>query len=236
VKEAIPAAVVAGLTGAYRAKAGATGPLDLLDREELFARSILTDQLGMHWWLEDCYLKPYACCRYMHAAIDAIAALRRDGSPVVSLRVDTFQRGTELANERAPRTLEGAQYSYYFCCALAALHGPEALQPIDPRYLNDPQVLDLSARIELVAHEDFVGSFPAETPCRVILDQGDALERCTVQFPLGDVANPMSQEQVEAKFRQISAENVTAERQDSILSALDDLTAAGFRPLFAALD
>lgn len=235
VKEVIPPAVVAGLTGAYRARAGATGPRDLLDRDDRFTRSVLTGGLGARWWLQDCYLKPYACCRYMHAAVDAILALREPGKPIRSLRIETFPRGLGLANERAPRTLEGGQYSYYFSCALAAVHGAAALQPVDPAHLDDPQVLDLAGRIELVAHDDFAGAFPKSTPCRVIIDQGEGPRSLTVPYPLGDVANPMSREQVTEKFRRIGAANVAPDWQEAILAALDGLTRDGFRPLFAAL-
>lgn len=235
VKELIPPAVVAGLTGAFRAQAGATGPLDLLDNEQLYTRSVLTGDLGLHWWLEDCYLKPYACCRYMHAAIDAILAMRRPGTPIVSLRIETFQRGTELSNERAPRTLEGAQYSYYFSCALAALRGRQALQPMAPASLRDPDILELAARIELVAHPDFAESFPKGNSSRVIMDQGEGPESQTVLFPLGDVANPMSRQQVTDKFRLIGAESLSPVQQDSILRAADSLTTEGFAPLFAIL-
>ena len=121
VKEGIPPAVVAGITGAYRAKAGATGPIDLLDNEQRYDPTILFAQLGQVWELQKCYLKPYACCRYMHAAIDAILKLRRDGKPIRKLRIETFPQALRLANERKPKTLEGGQYSFYFSCALAAL-------------------------------------------------------------------------------------------------------------------
>jgi 2-methylcitrate dehydratase PrpD len=235
VKEMIPPAVVAGLTAAFRAKAGGTGPRDLLDRDELFKRSVLTEGLGERWLLQDCYLKPYACCRYMHAAVDGILALRQSGKPINSLRIETFARGLKLSNERAPQTLEAGQYSYYFSCALAALRGAAALQPVDPESLHDPEVLSLAARIELAAHEDFDNTFPKSTPCRVILDQGEGPQSLTVPFPLGDVANPMSRQQVAAKFRQIAAANLDADRQHEILFALERLTYDGFRPLFSAL-
>lgn len=235
VKEVIPPAVVAGLTGAFRAQAGATGPLDLLDNEEFFTRSVLTSGIGDRWWLEDCYLKPYACCRYMHSAIDAILEMRRPGAPIRSLRIETFQRGTELSNERAPRTLEGAQYSFYFSCALAALYGAKALQPVDTALLHDRNVLDLADRIELFAHPDFANSFPKGTPCRVIIDQGQGPEICTVEFPLGDVANPMSHQQVIDKFKQISSRSLSPAWQNVILEAAGNLPTAGFRPLYASL-
>ena len=235
VKETIPAAVTAGLTGVYRARAGATGPIDLLDREDRFHRSIIFDGLGADWAVEGCYLKPHACCRLMHANIDAIGVLRRPGSAVVSLQLDTFSRGLDIINERAPTTLEGAQYSYYFCCALAAIHGVEALQPINPDHLRDARILELASRIELVSHDDFVGAFPATTPGRVIMDQGSGPETLTIEHPLGDVANPMSREQVVRKFQRISSQTLSGEQQDAIVSAVDSLRSHGFDALFAEL-
>ncbi len=234
VKEVIPPAVTAGLVAAYRASAGATGPLDLLDNNNLFDRSVLTGRLGDEWWLEQCYLKPYACCRYMHAAVDAILDMRRPGKPVRSLRIETFPQGLKLSNARAPRTLEAGQYSYYFSCALAALHGAAALQPVDPAMLSDPAVLDLASRIELMEHEDFAASFPEKTPCRVVLDQGDGPETRTVFHPLGDVTNPMSRNAISEKFRRIGAANMNPAWQDEMLSALNGLLDGGFSRLFAA--
>ena len=236
VKEGIPAAVVAGLTAAVRAQAGGTGPIDLLDDESLFSQDILLSGLGQTWWIEQCYLKPYACCRYMHAAVDAILALRQPGKPIVELRIETFQQGLRLSNARAPTTLEGGQYSYYFSCAVAALHGQEALQPVDPALLLDPEVLALAGRIRLDAHEDFAASFPGGTPCRVTLDQGDGPSTMTVLHALGDVGNPMSRALVRQKFRRITAQAVSPEKQDALLTALDGLLVDGFEPLFAALD
>ena len=236
VKEGIPAAVVAGLTAAVRARAGGTGPIDLLDDDALFSQDVLLSGLGQTWWLEQCYLKPYACCRYLHAAIDAILALREPGKPVVDLRIETFPQGLRLSNARAPATLEGGQYSYYFSCAVAALHGEEALQPVDPALLVDPAVLELAGRIRLGTHEEFAASFPAGTPCRVMLDQGDGPRTMTVLQALGDVGNPMSRAQVQQKFRHITAQVLSSAKQDALLAALDGLLVDGFKPLFAALD
>ena len=235
VKEGIPAAVVAGLTAAVRARAGATGPIDLLDDDALYSRDVLLSGLAQTWWLEQCYLKPYACCRYMHAAVDAILALREPGKPIIDLRIETFPQGLRLSNATAPATLEGGQYSYYFSCAVAALYGEEALQPVDPALLLDPGVLELAGRISLGTHEEFAASFPAGTPCRVTLDQGDGPRTMTVLHALGDVGNPMSRVQVQQKFRRISAHVLSPEKQNALLTALDGLLVDGFKPLFAAL-
>lgn len=235
VKEAIPPAVTAGLTGAFRARAGATGPIDLLDNPARFDRDVLTGGLGQSWWVQQCYLKPYACCRYMHAAVDAITALRKPGQSIRSLTIETFPQGLRLSNSRTPATLEAGQYSFYFSCALAAVHGPSALQPVDLKHLKDPEVLALAQQIDLSSHSDFAASFPKGTPCRVTIDQGDGPQSLTVLHPLGDVANPMTRAQVTDKFRRIARVSVKPELQETILAALNGLTDHGFGPLFTAL-
>ncbi|MER8767002.1 MmgE/PrpD family protein [Mesorhizobium sp. M0968] len=235
VKEGIPPAVIAGLTAAFRAKAGATGPLDILDNTERYTRELLTGKLGQSWHIEQCYLKPYACCRYMHAAIDAILALRSYDRPIRSLKIQTFPQALKLSNARVPSTLEAGQYSFFFSCALAATYGAASLQPVNPARLRDPKVLDLAEKIELTTHEDFAQSFPATTPCRVILDEGNGPKSLTIVHPLGDLKNPMSREKVREKFLRLTASTVERGWQDTILDALDGLLTRGFKPLFAAL-
>lgn len=234
VKEMIPTAVTAGISAAFRARHGATGPLDLLDTPELYTRAIATADLGRRWWLEECYLKPYAACRYMHAAVDAILELRREGAEIRQLQIETFPRGLSLSNERRPASLEAGQYSFPFTCALAAIHGEEALQPVRTASLHDPRVLELAARVELIAHPDFAESFPAGTPCRVILDQGDGPQTRTVLSPRGESTNPLSRSQVRRKFRAITQDNIDDKSQMSMLSALDGLLTQGFGALFTA--
>lgn len=235
VKEGIPPAVVAGVTAAYRAAAGATGPLGLLDDKGRFRRQSLTSNLGGSWEVQKSYIKTYACCRYIHAAIDAILALRQDGREIRNLRIETFPQAMRLANERAPTTLEGAQYSFYFSCALAALYGEQALQPIRLEHLTDARLLDLAARIELEPSPEFASAFPVGTPARVIIDQGDGPEEKVVLHPLGDVANPLSAGQMLEKFKNITRENLDRNWQDQILSAIANLENTGLMPLLAVV-
>jgi 2-methylcitrate dehydratase PrpD len=235
IKEGIPPAVVAGITAAYRAREGATGPLDLLDDETRFDRQLLMDNLGASWEVQKCYLKPYACCRYMHAAIDAIHSMRREGAEIRTLRIDTFPQAMRLANERTPKNLEGAQYSFFFSCALACLYGGEALQPVLLERLTDKRVLDLAGRVELVPSEEFATAFPVGTPARVFLDQGQGVEEMVVLHPLGDVANPMSTDQIVQKFKNITENELAPETQAEVIAAILGFEDNGLLPVFDAL-
>ncbi|BAV50189.1 MmgE/PrpD family protein [Mesorhizobium loti] len=234
IKEGIPPAVVAGITAAYRAREGATGPLDLFNDEVRFDRNVLLGGLGSSWEAQNCYLKPYACCRYMHAAVDAIISMRRRGTEIKTLRINTFPQAMRLANERAPTNLEGAQYSFYFNCALASLYGAEELQPVALERLTDERVLEIANLIELVPSPEFATAFPFGTPARVFLDQGDGVQEMLVLHPLGDVANPMSREQVIHKFMNIT-ENLGREWQEDLVAAALNFEEGGLSYLVSSL-
>ncbi|MCL4766860.1 MAG: MmgE/PrpD family protein [Hyphomicrobiaceae bacterium] len=235
VKEGIPPAVVIGLMAAMRAEAGGSGPVDLLDNPDLFTPAILTGGLGSHWQTLGNYLKPYACCRYIHPAIDAIGEMRQPGKSVKHLGIELFPQGLKLGNVRAPGSLEEGQYSYPFSCSLAALRGIEALQPVRLETLADEEVLALASRVELAVAPDFVDAFPSRTPARVTIDYGDGPQTRTVNYPLGDTANPLSRTQVEAKFRQLSKGALDPAAQEALVAAVAGLDARGPSPLFAVL-
>ena len=235
VKEGLPWAAVTGMAAAKRARAGGTGPEDLLDRPDVYDFATMTGALGERFEITQTYLKPYACCRYTHAPIDAITVLRRPGAPVRSLTVEVFAEGLNLQNSPAPHSLEAAQYSYPFCCALAALRGPDALRPMRPEMLADADVLDLAARVDLRASPDFASDFPARTPARVTLDQGDGPKTLTVEYPRGDVANPMPREEIEEKFRVLAEGFLPEWTVAAVTAAADGLERDGPEPLYSAL-
>ncbi|WP_159591069.1 MmgE/PrpD family protein [Chelativorans xinjiangense] len=58
------------------AAAGATGSLDLLDRERVYEVSRMAADLGERWLITETYIKPYASCRYTHPVIDAILDMK----------------------------------------------------------------------------------------------------------------------------------------------------------------
>ncbi|RWA51878.1 hypothetical protein AU476_20155 [Cupriavidus sp. UYMSc13B] len=192
-----------------RAKAGADGPLDSLDRADVFQSSQIKRDLGSRWEVAYTYIKPYASCRYTHAAMDAVLAIVEGGSLQVSdieeAVVEVFPEAFTITNETAPMTLEGAQFSIPFSVALAALRGAAAFRPMRADVLNDPEVLALSRKIQMREGMEFRDTFPQYTPSRVCLKVNGIWRSKTVMHPLGDVDNPMSWSEVEQKLRDLSS-------------------------------
>jgi 2-methylcitrate dehydratase PrpD len=241
VKEGIPWSVMTGLTALELARQGLSGPLDILDHPDYFDSAAIAGGLSNGRALAEAYFKPYACCRWIHAAIDAIVELAAGGAVVPddirAMDVHTFERAVRLNNEVDPDTIEGAQYSLPFCLAVAACGGAEALLPLSPAWLHRPAVTALAERVHLHVDPVLDGRFPAETGARVCLQTTAGRVEKTVRHPLGDPAAPMDRSGLTAKFRRLAAGAMTPRAQDRLLEAVDalpDLPSAA--PILKCLD
>lgn len=227
VKEGIPWAVMTGLTALELARQGLTGPMDILDHPDYFTAAAITAGLGTGSVLTTVYFKPYACCRWIHAAIDAIAELvagsSGDPNDILSVDIYTFERALRLNNYPDPDTLESAQYSLPFCLAVAACGGTQALLPLLPAWLHRPEVTALAARMRLHVDPLLESRFPAEAGARVCMETTAGRVEKTVRHALGDPANPMDRLQLETKFRRLAAGVMPPADQDRLLAAAGSL-------------
>ncbi|MCB2147477.1 MAG: MmgE/PrpD family protein [Deltaproteobacteria bacterium] len=227
VKEGIPWSVMTGLTALELSRQGLTGPLDILDHPDYFDATAIADGLANGSAMTAVYFKPYACCRWIHAAIDGMVELVAGGAiipgDIRAVDVYTFERVMRLNNYADPDTLEGAQYSLPFCLAVAACGGAEALLPLSPEWLHRPTVTTLAARVHLHVDPVLDACFPAETGARVCVETAAGRVEQTVRYPLGDPANPMDRTRLESKFRRLAGGLMTPTAQDRILSAIGGL-------------
>ncbi len=227
VKEGIPWAVMTGLTALELARRGFTGPLDILDHADYFDAAAITADLGTGSALNSVYFKPYACCRWIHSALDAIINLAKGhnlaAEDIDTVDVFTFERALRLNNYADPDTLEGAQYSLPFCLAVAAVGGSEALLPLSPDWLHRPDIVALARRVNLHIDTELEARFPAETGARVCLQTSGGSFEQTGRHPLGDPANPMDRTRLVAKFKKLTAGVIPPQNQIDFLALIDQL-------------
>ncbi|NIA67863.1 MmgE/PrpD family protein [Pelagibius litoralis] len=239
VKGSNPWSTVTAIAAVARAERGATGPVDMLDRAQVYDVPAITDELATRWFIKETYLKPYACCRYTHPALDAVFALTQGralaGSSIERLVVEIFPEARKIANETAPQTLEGAQFSLPFTIALAALRGPSVLRPLAEPSLRDQEVLALSRRIEVIYADDFAGAFPKQTPARVSLFSAGEKQSKTVMHPWGDPANPMDRPSVARKLRDLGKGVLDDEAVDRLITVVSALKGGDARSLLCVL-
>ena len=240
VKEGIPWSTFTGLATLRLAEREFTGPVDLLDHLAYYQPRKIREGLGNEpFAIEKIYFKPYACCRWIHSALDAFLRLTAEhqlvAGDIEKVRIDTFKRSLTLNNDPNPDSLEGAQYSFPFCLAVAALKGKEGFLPMRSEFLLETEVIDFARKVELKADPELDGLFPEKTPNRVILETNRGVFEGRVDTPLGDPDNPLGPAELETKFRKITEGRLSLHGQEEVISAIASLEKSPSR-LFSLLE
>ena len=240
VKEGIPWATVTGFVSVELAERGFTGSLDVLDISALFDGKQIVAGLGSNSFaIDSAYTKPYSCCRWIHAAVEALHSVmsshRIKPEDVKSVFVQTIGPAIRLQNSTNPMTPVEAQFSVPFCLAVTAIDGPDALLLPDSHALGRSDLVDFASRVELQIDPELDAQFPERTPARVLVRclHGDYSE--LVEFPRGDFANPMTRDEVFEKFRQIAHRVLTSEAASILTNAVLSIPDVGLRPLLNEL-
>jgi 2-methylcitrate dehydratase PrpD len=239
VKEGIPWGAANGVLAANLAAAGFTGPIDILDEPTRYDPATLRDRLGESWHIETTYFKPYSCCRWLHAPVDALLELMAEHSigavDIVGIETETFGRTFTLGNEIAPATLEGGQYSLPFCLGVAATRGAAALLPMQEESLTDAEAIAVAQRVKMSIRPEFDAMFPAAVPGSIRIATAKGHFERTVLMPKGEPSNPMDGGDIEQKFIAVAEPRVGRATADGIRAAIRALQAGDILPLRAIL-
>ena len=239
VKEGIPWAAANGLLAISLAEQGFTGPIDILDEPGRFVPAALVDGLGTRWHIDGTYFKPYSCCRWNHAPIDALLAVMSAhkivAADIVSIDVATFGRALTLSNEIAPTTLEGAQYSIPFCLGIAATRGAPALLPLRDASLADADAVGVARRVRMTVAPELDAMFPAAVPGRIRVTTSRGTFDHTVMMPKGEPANPMEWDKIDAKFLAIAQGRIEPSLASELRDAIGTLRQGDIAALMSAL-
>lgn len=227
VKEGIPWSVVTGLVALGLAEAGHTGPRNILDsrRHYQFAEGL---RLGADPRICQCYIKLYACCRHVHAPLDAMFALIAEhgiqSDEIEHIEVETTSGALRISNQIAPQNLTDLQYSIPYCLALGAIDGAGALLPLTPAALSVPGAQDLAARVRLFLNAEFDARFPAETLARVRMTARGQVLVSDITAPRGEADTPLGWEEIADKAMRAGRLTLT---HDHLAKLIDAVRAAG---------
>ncbi|WDZ81686.1 MmgE/PrpD family protein (plasmid) [Ensifer adhaerens] len=239
VKEGIAWSAVLGLTAVNLALAGHTGPADVFDHLEYYDRRTILKGLGSRSHLAGTYFKPYACCRYIHAALDAFLDLVSEGKivaeDITGVEIETFGWALRLGNELQPATIVDVQYSLPYCIAVAAIEGRDALTPVAPGLLERRDLTSFAGKVKLSVSSEIDALFPGETLARVTVSTVSGRHVSDVRGPFGDPQRPMSFADIEEKFLRVTSQALSPERQRDIVDGILDMPADHGSGLLAAL-
>ncbi|MBN9580825.1 MAG: MmgE/PrpD family protein [Afipia sp.] len=195
----VGAAAMNGVIAASLAREGFVGAIDSVEGKHGLLVGYTDDahpdkavaDLGRVYETMKIGVKPYPSCRYTHAAIDALIALRREHNltpeNIRSVEIGLHRNGITLtgdaATKRHARSVVGGQFSMFFTGALALDQGSFGWD--DYKRLGDPAIEALADRIEVVQDARLEGkSHPFGA--RVSIDSGEGLLERLVPDPSGE--------------------------------------------------
>ncbi len=222
-----------GFTAARRIFEGPKGFLDAMSAEP--QPELLTRGLGSEFRMTGNSFKKHAACRHTHSAIDAVLEVRGDGvgpEEIERVTVALYPAACDLLDGVEPTTAYSAKFSLPFTVATALSRGHAGLTDFEDVNAND--IRALMPNIEVVKDESLGENYPGKWPARVTLRGRDGTERSAlVEYPRGDSRNPLSQDELELKFRTLTTDLLSLEQQDHIVKAssiIEDCPARAFWP------
>jgi 2-methylcitrate dehydratase PrpD len=191
-----------GFTGAEHAIEGTYGFAKVMsDEADLNA---ITDGLGDSWEILANAYKPYPCGVVLFPVIDGCLDLRERHALAADRIAGVTVRGHPLLRMRTDRpdvtSGRAAKVSLQHSVAVAFLYGAAGLAQYEDACVVEPAVLDLRRKVAVEEDADV----PVETAfVTVETTDGRRLE-CHVTESRGTMARPMSDAELEAKFRSLA--------------------------------
>jgi len=217
--KALSAPIVASQSIGYAllAREGFTGCTTLLEGPYGFGRAVaggadveaLVPQPG-DFRIRKVGLKPYPVEGMTPAMVQAALELRAEHgiAPVEVEAIRIFAHEEALTKpswddrKLAPTTKETADHSFTFCVAVALAAGEVTAAQFTDRWLRDPDVRALMGKAELTARPELTALFrQGARPAAVEIRTGRGTFAREVRYPKGDPRNPMTWDDVRAKFR-----------------------------------
>lgn len=236
-------AVSRGIEAAYLAANGITGPLDIFEGRRGLSRlvlgecdwDILTAPVEA-WRLPRTCLKQYPAAYVIHSAIDAALALHREhavspknirGVEVAAFGwlIEDMVHGMGGTSRYEIDARETADHSLPYCVAVSLVDGAYNLDQLDSRRWEDPDVKAMLEKVTCIHDLAMDTGFPSNRPTRITVTMRDgAVVTKEVPFPKGDPRNPMTDEDIAGKFRELSKAVLSSSQQQQVIDV-----ALGFR-------
>ena len=174
--------------------------------------------------INNVYLKKYPFCRHIHSAIDSTLALKNDlkdlnnleidCSDISSIDIETYRIASEHDNYN-PKNAQDLKQSLPYAVAIALVLDDLSLDSIDELIDNglfdekssDNDILEIREivrKINIDNNEELNQMTPEKRPSKVAIkfwdDSYENLEE-TTYYPLGELENPLSENDILDKFK-----------------------------------
>lgn len=226
-----------GIYAAELAQWGFGGPDTAIEGDFGFCKTTSThydmkrlgNRLGEYYEILFTGVKPYACCRQHHAAIDCMLQIRDRNKikfeDISSVKVRTFVVSSR-GNKKKPESVQEAKYSIPYIMAVALKYGEVWRNQFTEELVKNQELLDFASRVDVVPDYELDKLYDQKWPSivEVTLKNGNTLSaRC--DLPKGEPEFPATDEELKEKFRSLASDAITEEKVEKVIDMIAHLEA-----------
>ncbi|MBT6274077.1 MAG: MmgE/PrpD family protein, partial [Chromatiales bacterium] len=166
------------------------------------------EELGERWETLSLAVKPYPSCRYSHAALDGLFALREEHSieadEIESVDIGLSETGWQIIGDpqpekRTPKSVVDGQFSMPFVAAVALRSGQMTWDDY-ARHIGDPKTMALCQKVSTRIDARAEACFPRQMSGVVTVKTARGEFERFVEIPKGEPENFVTDDELRAKF------------------------------------
>ncbi len=233
-----------GVFAATLARLGMTGPSPIFEGDKGFMKLVSgpidlpplggegpVGQDPAPYKILDTYIKHYPVEYHAQTAVEAALVIREEVlkaegraglAGITEIEIGSYDVAIEIIGRDPekwrPHTRETADHSFPYCVAVALSDGTVTLNSFSEKRLRDSALLKLMQKVRVIEQEEFIGWYPQAMPTRITVRTASGKEFVKqIDFPLGHPRNPMSDREVEDKFRGLAAGRLDRGRAGKVI-------------------
>jgi 2-methylcitrate dehydratase len=246
-----PMAVQAGVFAALMAQKGYSGTEAVFEGKEGFMdvfgpkwdNDKLLGGLGKSFKILECSMKAFPTEALTHTHITAtLKAVRGNNisyDQIEQVTVTTIARACDILfdpHKYRPESRETADHSLPYCIAAALVDHQITTNSFSEEKMKDERIWGVIDKIKGEASVEFEKMFPAKQPSKVVVKTKDGKEYSEyLEYPKGDPREPMTMEDLTAKFNALADGLLSPERQKEVQETIFACEKLSARELMAKL-
>jgi len=232
-----------GLQSALLAEQGVQGPPAVIESRDGFMQAFAFGRIDKArpitlpppFGITDCYIKPYACCRHIQPAVEALIGLCNDEKiavdEVTRIDVETYRIAAEHAHTGWD-DFASAQLSFPFLIGLALTRRGVKMKDFTDAARRDPAYDRVARMLHVSAPAEIDRLYPQLRPARVTVTTPRGTFTRQADEALGSRIVPLDDAGLKAKFDELVEPVLGAARAAELRDRLWDIEAAAdVRPI-----
>lgn len=199
---------------------------------DTFDPDAVVEGLGERWEVTRNYFKMHSCCRFNHAALDALNTIKTtangplDPDRIARIEVDTYSLAVELDDPEPQNTLAG-KFSLPFSLATTIINESSGVASFTWDQVEREDIRALAAKVVVREDAAMTAQLPARRPASlsITLTDGTQLAAAT-ETNRGDWSDPYQPEELRDKYLSLTERLWTHDGAKAVHDAVMSLEAA----------